>query len=89
MTADKPDNIWASGVASLFEADLMEYSDAEKQTIMWRGEIATKLGLPVELAMEFANGRGDLHRLSDIISAGCDPSLAFRIVHEPSLEVAI
>jgi hypothetical protein len=46
----------------------------------WRLETALKLDVPLELAEEFAAGDADLHRLAELVDAGCRPEVAARIV---------
>jgi hypothetical protein len=46
----------------------------------WRLEQALELEVPLPLAEEFAVSDGDLHRLAELVGAGCAPELAARIL---------
>lgn len=47
---------------------------------VWRLRSALALGVPVELAEEYALSHGDRQQLADLIAAGCAPATAARIV---------
>jgi hypothetical protein len=46
----------------------------------WRLEQALELEVPLPLAEEFAVSDADLHRLAELVDAGCAPELAARIL---------
>jgi hypothetical protein len=46
----------------------------------WRLEQALELAVSLELAEEFAVSDGDLHRLAELVDAGCPPDVAARIL---------
>lgn len=47
---------------------------------MWRITEAREItGCTLKLAVEFAEGDGDLHRLADLVGNGCDGLLALQI----------
>lgn len=46
----------------------------------WRLEQALALDVPYRQAVEIADSDCDLHQLEKLVRAGCDPTLAVRIV---------
>lgn len=46
----------------------------------WRYDQARALGLTIEQAATFADGRGDLGLLRALVDRGCPPRLALRIL---------
>lgn len=46
----------------------------------WRFEVLLRAGYPPSLADQIARSRADLHLAADLVTRGCDPRLAARIV---------
>jgi hypothetical protein len=61
-------------------AEFVEYATDEELLIhAWRAEQLQRLGLPHDLAEQFA-ALVDWHELAELIAAGCRPDLALEIV---------
>jgi hypothetical protein len=54
--------------------------EREAKTESWRFEVLARAGYPSSLAELVARSRADLHVAVDLVSRGCDPELAARIV---------
>jgi hypothetical protein len=52
----------------------------EAKTESWRFEVLARAGYPISLAELVARSRADLHVAVELLSKGCDPELAARIV---------
>lgn len=52
----------------------------QQQIVVWRLDRALELGFSLRVAGRIATEDVDLHRLSDLIGAGCPRLLAYRIL---------
>jgi hypothetical protein len=57
-----------------------EREDVQHQVVAWRIHVLVMAGYPVGIAEAIANGNADLHFAVDLLSRGCTPELAERIL---------
>jgi hypothetical protein len=57
-----------------------EREDIASQVVAWRRDVLLEAGCPAAVAEAIARGNADLHRAVEMLSNGCPPELAERIL---------